>query len=70
MLYRKNVGSKERLARVLGGALMVAVSLTQIGMTPLGWVLAASGALAALTGVLGFCPACATAGRKPLEGAQ
>ena len=44
--------------------------MTQVGMTPLGWVLAASGALAALTGVLGFCPACATAGRKPLEGAQ
>lgn len=68
MLYRKNVGSKEGVARVLGGALIVAGALTQVGMTPLGWVLAAGGALAALTGLLGFCPACAMAGRKPLDG--
>jgi hypothetical protein len=70
MLYRKNVGSKERVARVLGGALIVAGALTQIGMTPLGWVLTASGALTALSGVLGFCPACAMAGRKPLQGSR
>ena len=68
MWYRKNVGSKEGLARVLGGALIVACSLTQIGTTPLGLVLAASGVLTALTGVFGFCPACAIAGREPLDG--
>jgi hypothetical protein len=39
MLYRKNMGSKEGWARVIGGALIV-----------------------------GFCPACAMAGRKSLEG--
>ena len=32
MLYRKNVGSKESWARVIGGALIVACSLTQIGL--------------------------------------
>ena len=68
MVYRRNVGGKESVARVLGGALMIAGSLTQIGMTPLGWALAAGGALAALSGVLGFCPAYAMAGRKPLDG--
>jgi hypothetical protein len=68
MLYRRNVGFKESVARVLGGALMVGGALTQLGMTPLGWALIAGGALAALTGVLGFCPACAMAGRKPLRG--
>jgi len=67
MSYRKNMGSREGWARVIGGALIVACSLTQIGLTPLGSVLAMSGVLTALTGLLGFCPACAMAGRKPLE---
>jgi len=68
MLYRKNVGSKESWARVLGGALIVACSLMQIGTTPLGLVLAASGVFTALTGLFGYCPACAMAGRRPIEG--
>jgi len=67
MLYRKNMGSKESWARVIGGALIVACSLTQIGPTLLGFVLAASGVFTALTGLVGFCPACAMGGRKPLE---
>ncbi|WP_076999036.1 DUF2892 domain-containing protein [Variovorax sp. KK3] len=67
MFYRKNVGLKERWARVIGGALMVACSLTQIGPTLLGLVFAASGVLTALTGLIGFCPACAMVGRKLLE---
>jgi hypothetical protein len=68
MLYRKNMGSRESWVRVIGGALIVACSLTQVGLTPLGWVLAISGAVTAMTGLIGFCPACAVAGRKALEG--
>ena len=68
MFQRKNMSSKERWARVIGGALIVACSLTQIGPTPLGLVLAASGVFTTLTGLVGFCPACAMAGRKSLEG--
>jgi hypothetical protein len=67
MLYRKNVGSKEGVARVLAGVLLVAWSITQIGTTPLGLVLAASGVVAALTGIFGYCPACALIGRKTPE---
>ena len=67
MLYRRNVGTKEGLARVLLGALIMTCSLAQIGTTPLGLVLAASGVVTALTGLFGFCPACAVAGRKPLD---
>ena len=67
MFYRKNLGSKESWARVIGGALIVACSLTQIGLTLLGWVLAMGGVVTALTGLVAFCPACAMAGRKPLE---
>ena len=68
MVRRKNMGSKESWARLIGGSLIVACSLAQVGPTLLGLVLASGGALVALTGLLGFCPACAMAGRKPLEG--
>jgi hypothetical protein len=67
MLYRKNVRPLERTARLLGGALIVACALALVGFTPLGWALAASGLVTALTGLFGFCPACAMAGRGPLE---
>ena len=70
MLYRKNMGSTESWVRVIGGALIVACSLAQIGLTPLGAVLAISGLLTALTGWIGFCPACAMAGRKSFDGAR
>jgi len=50
--------------------LIVACAFTQIGPTLLGFVLAASGVLTALTGLMGFCPACAMAGRKSLEGSR
>jgi hypothetical protein len=68
MLYRKNMGSKESWAQGIGGALIAACSLTQIGLTPLGLVLLIGGVLTALTGLIGFCPACAMAGRESLEG--
>jgi hypothetical protein len=68
MLYRKNMGFKESWARRIGGALIVACSLTQIALTLLGLVLAISGVLTALTGLIGYCPACAMAGRESLGG--
>ena len=67
MLYRKNMGAKERVARLLGGALIVGCALAVVGFTPLGLALAASGVVAALTAVFGFCPACAMVGRRPVE---
>lgn len=68
MLYRKNVGSKEGWGRVLLGALIVAGSLMQLGTTPLGLALAAGGVFTTLTGLFGYCLACAMVGRKPLDG--
>lgn len=66
MFYRKNVGRKESRARLLGGALAAACSLALIGPSPLGIGLAATGAFVGLTGLFGYCPACAMAGRKPV----
>jgi hypothetical protein len=67
MFYRKNVGSKEGMARIALGAAMVGIGLFQFGPSPAGWGLAASGVFTALTGVFGYCPACAMLGRKPQD---
>ena len=68
MFHRKNVGLKERWARLLGGVLLVACSLGQLGMTPLGIALALVGAVTAITGLIGYCPARAMAGRPSIDG--
>ena len=68
MLYRKNVGAKESWARVLGGVLIGACALTQIGVTPVGLMLAGAGAMGVLTGLFGYCPACAMVGRSAVDG--
>jgi Protein of unknown function (DUF2892) len=65
MLYRKNLGTGEGWLRGIVGLGSAAAALLLIGATPLGWGLAASGAFLALTGVFGFCPACALVGRQP-----
>ncbi|MBB6561267.1 hypothetical protein HNP48_003960 [Acidovorax soli] len=67
MLYRKNITRPESLLRIVAGLALLAASLGWLGFTPLGLVLAASGATGILTGVFGYCPACAMVGRKPVE---
>ena len=66
MFYRKNVAGKERIARLLGGALMLACGLIGLQASALGLVVAAAGAVSVLTGFVGYCPAFAMMGRKPL----
>lgn len=66
MFYRKNVGNKERIARLAGGCLMVLCGLVGLHASPLGWLLAAAGVVSTATGLFGHCPACAMVGRKPL----
>jgi hypothetical protein len=67
MLYRRNVGSKESLVRVLAGALVAGGALARFGVAPTGLALAGAGLAAALTGLVGWCPACALAGRRPAD---
>lgn len=61
--YVKNVPSWERLLRIVIAAAVVAHALVALGglARP---VVAASAIGFALTGLIGFCPACAMFGRK------
>ena len=64
MLYVKNVPGWERAIRLLMGVALIAASVAYFGSTMTGWVVGIAGAIAAMSGLLGFCPACAMVGRK------
>jgi hypothetical protein len=66
MFYRKNVGTAERIGRALAGSLMITCAFTAFAQSPLKWVLLGSGIITVLTGLVGFCPACAMAGRRSI----
>src|SRR5215469_2114048 len=68
MWYRKNVGGWERAARLIGGGLMLICGLVALHASPLGLLLSGAGVVTLVTGVFGYCPACAIAGREPLKG--
>jgi Protein of unknown function (DUF2892) len=68
MWYRKNVGGRQRGARLIGGGLMIVCGVIGLHASPLGLLLASAGVVTLVTGVLGYCPACAIAGRQPLKG--
>lgn len=63
MIYVKNLPLWERALRVgLGMAAAAYAVLNLDGMSA--WAVAGGGVGAALTGIFGFCPACALAGRR------
>ena len=64
MLYVKNVPALERVIRVLMGIVLIGASLAYFGPTTMGWVAGIAGGMAAMSGLLGFCPACAMVGRR------
>ena len=68
MWYRKNVGGYERAARLVGGCLMFICGVVALHASPLGLLLSGTGVVTLVTGVFGYCPACAIAGREPLKG--
>ncbi|MTW11969.1 DUF2892 domain-containing protein [Pseudoduganella eburnea] len=63
MFYVKNVPTWERVLRVIMGLAVAAWSVLALGGL-WGTVLALSAAAIVLSGVFGFCPACAMVGRK------
>jgi len=63
MLYVKNLPLWERSLRIGMGTAATAYAVLNMDSV-WGWVMVAGGVGAALTGLLGFCPACALAGRR------
>lgn len=64
MFYVKNIPALERTVRMLAGVAAIIGAVLYFGPTPMGWVLGAMGVMSAASGLLGFCPACALAGRR------
>jgi hypothetical protein len=61
--YVKNLPAWERWLRLALSAIMVGGALLALS-TPWSWVVAGSALGFALTGLVGFCPACAMLGRR------
>lgn len=66
MFYRKNIYRWEQWLRVVAGVAMGIAGVTLTGGVA-GYGLAAAGAMLAVTGIVGWCPACATVGRRLKE---
>jgi hypothetical protein len=64
MLYVKNVPGWERVVRLGMGAGLLGAAVIYFGASPTGWSVGGLGAMAAMSGLFGFCPACAMVGRK------
>lgn len=69
MLYVKNVPGWERALRIVMGLALMGGALNWLGLSTAGWVVGATGMMAAISGLFGYCPLCAMAGRKlPAKG--
>ena len=64
MFYRKNLYAREQVVRLVIGLGVAVGGFIGLRGSWIGYILIASGSFVALTGVLGFCPGCALAGRK------
>lgn len=65
MLFKKNLPVWERTLRSVAGLSMIAGGLLGRGFAgdAVGYIVAAAGVMTLLTGFVGYCPACAVAGR-------
>ena len=63
MFYMKNVPMWERVVRVIAG-MAVAVFAIAFWMGPLGIIVAVAALGIVVSGLVGFCPACAMVGRR------
>lgn len=65
MIYRKNLYAWEQVCRVLLGLTLAVAAWSALSAGLLSYILVASDVILAITGVVGFCPMCAMAGRRP-----
>lgn len=64
MLFRRNIYRWEQALRLCAGLAMIVVAVAFDLPSPWPYLLGATGAFIALTGVLGYCPACGAIGRR------
>lgn len=64
MIYRKNIYRWEQIFRIAAGVAVVIYGAVAMPGDVIGYLAIAAGGFIALTGVFGFCPACAMVGRK------
>ena len=67
MLYRKNIYAWEQWSRIVAGLALIALGLFGPPGGWVGWLFVVGGASGVVTGIFGWCPACAMIGRKPVE---
>ena len=64
MLYRKNIYRWEQWLRIVAGLVAAVWGIFFAPGMLIGYGVAAAGLGLAVTGMLGWCPACATVGRR------
>lgn len=64
MLYVKNVPTVARVIRFMMGLVLLGGALAWMDATASGWLMGSMSMMAALSGLLGWCPMCAMAGRS------
>ena len=67
MMYRKNLPQWERWVRVVLGIALIAYGLLAAPSLPVTALALVSATMVLVTGFIGYCPACAVAGRKILQ---
>ena len=67
MFYRKNIYAWEQVLRLIVGAMMIGIAIWALPGSWIGYGLMIGGAGLMVTGFLGYCPACAMVGRKPVS---
>ncbi len=64
MIYAKNVPNWERALRVVMGLMFLGYAAYSWGTSGIAVGIGITGAIFALTGLVGFCPMCTMVGRK------
>jgi hypothetical protein len=66
MFYRKNMRTSEQVIRLVAGCAIAAAGWVAFRGGVAGWIAIAAGTMTLMTGLAGFCPACALVGRRSL----